>query len=151
MCAQQNCDSTPGRSQQLLVAAALAYAGSAAFASVVAVRDDVPGRPLGITVPLSVTAGIAAGWGAGIAPPWYMPALAVIAARRAGASGSTTGVMIAGSIGVASIMGHLIEPVTWRPGSWTPGTRASIAMTMGSSALLASVALTRCRAGGAAA
>jgi hypothetical protein len=43
---------------------ALFLSGAAVWSSAVAVRDQLPGRPLGITVPLSVPAGLVAGWGA---------------------------------------------------------------------------------------
>ena len=51
-----------------LLAASLAFAGAAGLGSAVAVRDQLPGRPFGISVPLSVPAGLLAGWGAGVAP-----------------------------------------------------------------------------------
>ena len=132
------------RSQSVLVAAALAYAGAAAISSLVAVRDDVPGEPLGIGVPLPVPTALAVGWGAGIAPPWVMPAAAVLASHRA-AGGRARAAGIAGAIGGASIAGHLIEPVTWRPRSWSASTAASIALTMTASAGLAAAGLSRYR------
>ena len=46
--------------------AALGFAGTVVFTSVVAIRDDVEGRPFGIRVPLSVRAGVLTGWGPGL-------------------------------------------------------------------------------------
>jgi hypothetical protein len=66
-----------------LLAASLAFAGAAGLGSAVAVRDQLPGQPFGISVPVSVPAGLLAGWGAGVAAPWPMPAAAVIVAARA--------------------------------------------------------------------
>jgi hypothetical protein len=43
-----------------LLAASIAFAAAAGLGSAVAIRDDLPGEPLGITVPLSVPAGL--GW-----------------------------------------------------------------------------------------
>jgi len=124
------------RSQSALFAAALAYAGSTAFSSYVAVRDNVPGEPFGITPPFSVPVGVLVGWGAGIAAPWYMPAGAMFAAYRA-ADGRPGPAAVASAIGVASIAGHLIEPVTRRPRSWTPATTVAIALATASTTSLA--------------
>src|SRR5436305_13114936 len=66
-----------------LLGASLAFAGAAGLGSAVAVRDQLPGQPFGISVPLSVPAGLLAGWGAGVAAPWPMPVAAVIVAARA--------------------------------------------------------------------
>ena len=65
-----------------LLATSLAFAGAAVVGSAVAIREDLPGQPCGISVPLSVPAGLLVGWGAGVAAPWPMPATAVIAAAR---------------------------------------------------------------------
>jgi hypothetical protein len=46
-----------------LLAASLAFAGAASLGSAVAVRDQLPGQPLGISIPMSVPAGLLAGWG----------------------------------------------------------------------------------------
>lgn len=121
-----------------LLAASVAFAAAAGLGSAVAIRDEIPGEPLGITVPLSVPAGLIAGWGAGIAAPWPMPAAALIAAvraQRAGAS-AATGALCAG-IGLGCIFGTIIEPVTRRPGAWSPLTRLAITANMAASAALA--------------
>src|SRR6266851_9368947 len=104
-----------------LLAASLAFAGAAGLGSAVAVRDQLPGRPFGISVPLSVPAGLLAGWGAGVAAPWPMPVAAVFVAAGAQqtAAGARAGAICAG-IGVGCIVGTAIEPFTWQPG---PGPR----------------------------
>jgi hypothetical protein len=51
--------------------------------SVVAIRDQLPGEPLGVSIPLSAPAGLLAGWGAAVAAPWPMPVVAVTAAAAA--------------------------------------------------------------------
>ena len=134
--------------QPLLTAAALAYAGATVFASAVSLREDIPGEPFGISAPFSVRTGLVVGWGAGIAPPWFMPLAALLATHRA-AQGRPAPALAASAIGAASIAGHLIEPVTRRPGSWTRATTASIALTMGSSVALAAAGHARYRAAGA--
>jgi hypothetical protein len=42
--------------------ASLAFAGAAVLGSVVAVRDQLPGEPLGVGISLSVPARLLAGW-----------------------------------------------------------------------------------------
>jgi hypothetical protein len=110
-----------------LLAASLAFAAAAGLGSAVAIRDELPGRPLGISVPLSVPAGLLAGWGAGVAAPWPMPVAAVIAAARAQGTGPRplAGAVCAG-IGLGCIVGTAVEPVTRAPRSWTPMTRLAI-------------------------
>ena len=121
----------------VLLAASLAFAGAAGLGSAVAVRDQLPGQPFGISVPLSVPAGLLTGWGAGVAAPWPMPVAAVVAAARARrtASPGRAGAVCAG-IGMGCIVGTLIEPVSWRPRSWTRWTRLAIACNVAASATL---------------
>lgn len=120
-----------------LLSASLAFAAAAGLGSAVAVRDQLPGRPFGVSVPLSIPAGLLAGWGAGVAAPWPMPAAAVIAAVRARrtASSALAGAVCAG-IGLGCIVGTAIEPVSWRPRSWTPWTRWAIIGNVAASAAL---------------
>jgi hypothetical protein len=44
-----------------LPGASIAFAAAAVLGSVVAVRDQIPGEPFGLRVPLSVPAGLLAG------------------------------------------------------------------------------------------
>jgi hypothetical protein len=120
-----------------LLSASIAFAGAAGVGSAVAIRDQLPGQPLGITIPLSVPAGLFAGWGAGVAAPWPMPAAAVITAARAQRTGPSAlaGAVCAG-IGIGCILGTVVEPVTWRPRSWSPMTSAAIAVNVAASAAL---------------
>jgi len=125
-------------SDPLLVAAAAAFAGASAFGSAVAVRHDLPGRPLGVSVPLSVPAGLLAGWGAGVAAPWPMPVAGLIAASASVRSPrSAAPAVVCQALGIGCIAGTLVEPVTYRPRSWAPGVRAAIVGNLAASALLA--------------
>lgn len=45
-----------------LLATSLAFAGAAVLGSVVAIREDLPGQPCGISAPQSVPTGLLAGW-----------------------------------------------------------------------------------------
>jgi hypothetical protein len=107
---------------RLLVTVAGGYVVAACVASVVAVAEDLPGRPLGIGLPIPVWAQVASGWGAGIAPPWPMPVLALVAAQRARSTGLASWAVTAGLVGVTNLAGHAVEPVTWHPRSWTRGS-----------------------------
>ena len=121
-----------------LLAASLAFAGAAGVGSAVAVREQLPGQPLGMCVPLTVPAGLLAGWGAGVAAPWPMPVAAVIVAARAQrTAGSALAGAICAGIGLGCIVGTVIEPVTWQPRSWTRWTTAAIACNVAASATLA--------------
>jgi hypothetical protein len=125
-----------------LLGASLLFAGAAVWGSAVAVRDQLPGRPLGITVPLSVPAGLVAGWGAGVAAPWPMPVVAIAAAvaARHRAPSPRPGAVCA-MIGAGCIVGTLIEPVTQRPGSWSRATALAIGFNMAASAGLIAAGL----------
>ncbi len=123
--------------ERALLSPSLAIAGASVLGSVVALLDQIPGEPLGIRVPLSVPAGIAAGWGAGVAAPWPMPACAVLtalAARRRPAN-PRPGVACA-VIGLGCIAGTLVEPVTRRPQAWSPALRLAIAANIAASVAL---------------
>lgn len=130
-----------------LLAASLAFAGAAGLGSVAAVRDQLPGRPFGISVPLSLSAGLLAGWGAGVAAPWPMPVAAVIVAARTQktASSALAGAICAG-IGMGCLVGTAIEPVSWQPRSWTPSTRWAIVCNMAASAALTVAGWRHCTA-----
>ena len=118
-----------------LLGVSLMFAGAAVWGSAVAVRDQLPGEPLGITVPLSVPAGLVAGWGAGVAAPWPMPVAAVAAAAAARhRSPSPRPGAICAMIGAGCIAGTLAEPVTRRPRSWSRATALAIGFNVAASA-----------------
>ncbi len=120
--------------------AAIAFACVVGFTTAVAVRDDLPGRPLGIGVPLSVPTGIVVGWGAGVAAPWPMPVAALIASRRAN-QGDAVAALVCAGLGIAGIVGFLIEPNTYDPKTWTPANRNAITAGLLASAALATTGL----------
>jgi hypothetical protein len=121
-----------------LLGASLAFAGATVLGSVVTIRDQLPGEPLGVSIPLSVTGGLLAGWGAAVAAPWPMPAAAVTAAAmaRRREPGARPGAVCA-AIGLGCIVGTFIEPVTRRPRSWSSATRLAIGANLSASAALA--------------
>ena len=113
-----------------LLGASLGFAGAAALGSVVAIRDQLPGQPLGVSIPLSVPAGLAAGWGAAVAAPWPMPAAAVMTAATARHRAPSV------RPGAVCAVGTLVEPVTRRPRSWSPATRLAVGVNLAASAAL---------------
>lgn len=120
-----------------LLGASLAFAAASVLGSVVAVRDQLPGEPLGVGIPLSVPAGLLAGWGAAVAAPWPMPVAAITAAVTARhREPSTRPGLACAAIGLGCIAGTLIEPVTRRPRSWTSATRLAIGVNLAASAAL---------------
>ena len=101
--------SSTTRADGVLRAAALTFACATGYNSVVAIRDHVPGEPLGIRTSLSVSTGILVGWGSAVAAPWPMPALALLtAARQPGRGTQNRSALICAGIGVAGIVGILI-------------------------------------------
>jgi hypothetical protein len=121
----------------VLLGASLAFAGASVLGSVVTIRDQLPGEPLGVSIPLSVPAGLLAGWGAAVAAPWPMPVAAVTAAAAARhrEPGAGPGAVCA-AIGLGCIVGTLIEPVTRRPRSWSPAAGLAIGVNLAASATL---------------
>jgi hypothetical protein len=117
---------TDGRDRALL-ATALGFAGATGYNSVVAIREQLPGEPLGIRIPLSVSTGILLGWGSAVAAPWSMPVAALLAAgRRAGRAGTTRPALICAAVGAAGLAGILMEPNTYKRRSWSPATRRAV-------------------------
>ena len=122
--------------------ATAAFACNVVFGTYVSIRDDLRGEPFGITIPLSVPAGIVIGWGAGVAAPWPMPVAALLAGARASRPESTSRpALVCAAIGIGGFAGLLMEPNTCRPKSWTLPTLISIAMGFATTALLASRAI----------
>jgi hypothetical protein len=129
-------------SDRALRAAALGFACATLYNSVVAIRENVPGEPLGIRMPLSVSSGILVGWGSAVAAPWPMPVAALFAAaRRTGRDGAARSALVCAGIGVAGIIGILIEPNTYNANSWTPATRRAVIAHVTTSATLAGAAI----------
>ena len=125
-------------SVRVLRAAALGFACATGYNSVVAIRENVPGEPFGIRTPLSVSIGILVGWGSAVAAPWPMPVGALLAsARRADRDPVAGPAIVCAGIGVAGIVGILIEPNTYRAQSWTAATRRAFYAHIATSAMLA--------------
>ena len=134
---------TPDWGDRMLLAAARGFACVTACNSVVAIRENLPGEPLHLRIPLSVSAGSLAGWGSAVAAPWPMPVVALVAARRAGRDGSRRASLICAGVGIAGIVGILIEPNTYQARSWSRATRRAVVAHVAASVTLASAGIWR--------
>jgi hypothetical protein len=120
------------RRNRVLGVAAIGFASATTYNSVVAIRENVPGEPLGIRVPLSVLTGIAVGWGSAVAAPWPMPAAAVLAATRRSDRERARGLaLLCTALGIGGIVGILIEPNTYNRKTWTPAIYRAVLMHVG--------------------
>jgi hypothetical protein len=133
----------------VLRAAAFGFACATGYNSIVAIRENVAGAPFGIRIPLPVSTGILIGWGSAIAAPWPMPAVALLAARRARRGGPARPALVCAGIGIAGIVGVLIEPNTYKTTSSTPAIRRAVVLHVATSATLAAAGIwhlqRRCR------
>ena len=126
--------------------AAIGFALATGYNSGVAIREDLPGEPLGVRVPISVRTGILAGWGSCVAAPWPMPLVGLLAMRRLaqGKTGNKAGHVCAG-LGAAGLIGILIEPNTYRAANWTRHTRRAVHLHVASCATLVGAGLWHAR------
>jgi len=106
------------------------FAAATAYGAVVSIREDVPGEPLGLRVPLTVSAGVVLGWGSGLSAPWPMPAAALLVAADPHRSAGPTAGRVLAAIGAGVVTGTLIEPITWQPQRWTPATASAIGLNL---------------------
>jgi len=115
------------RSLRALRSAAIGFAGATAHNSAVAIRENLPGEPLGIRVPISVKTGILTGWGSSVSAPWPMPVVGLLTVRGLshGKAGSKPAYVCA-ALGAAGLVGILIEPNTYRARNWTSRTRRAV-------------------------
>jgi hypothetical protein len=129
---------SPDREMQV---AAVAFSAATVLGSMVSIRQRLPGEPLGIRLPISVAGGVLLGWGAGVAAPWPMPLMGLLAANGVGRLSRRSRGLICAGLGTACIAGTLVEPVMRRPRTWTRGTGGAIAANITSSLLLIAAGL----------
>ena len=128
--------------------AAVAFVLTSVYTTVVSVRERLPGRPFGIGVPLSVPAGLLLGWGSAVAAPWPMPVGALVAARRAERDGADVRAssLVCAAIGVAGVLGLLMEPNTYDVHAHSRANRLGIAAGFVTTGTLAVAGLAAWRA-----
>ena len=99
------------RARTGLVVAALGYLVNAAVGTWTAIKNDIPGRPLGIETGLPVALDFTIGLGSGLSAPLILLiALAVLSARVAH-RGTRRSIFWTGILGWCFLLGMLIEPV----------------------------------------
>jgi len=127
--------------------AACAFALTSIYTTVVSARERLAGRPLGIGVPLSVPTGLVLGWGSAIAAPWPMPVGALVAARRAERGVTDArGSLVCAAIGIAGVLGLLMEPNTYDVHAHSRANRFGIAAGFVTTGALAIAGLAAWRA-----
>ena len=113
-----------------LLGAAIGFAVASGYGARVAVREDVPGEPLGIRAPGRVATHLALAWGAGVSAPWPMPLTALgLALRRPSGAGPGTACI---ALGAATLAGQLAEPVAWGRRPSSPAITRSLALNLAS-------------------
>jgi hypothetical protein len=123
---------------RVMLGAAGLFATGTVLGTVVSFREDVPGEPLGYTIPWSVLedpAGRLIG-GSGISAPWLMPTACLVAAASARPGQLWPGRTIAAGA-TALLLGQLIEPVAWGLRSRKPQVLGMVALNLLSAAALA--------------
>ena len=118
-----------------MIAAAAAYGAATAYGSAISARYRIPAEPLGVQVPVSARPSLAVGLGAGTAIPWLMAVGAAVAAHASGSD--VRHARVCSVIGCASLVGTLVEPVTWHRRAWSASIAATVAANLAASAALA--------------
>jgi hypothetical protein len=110
---------------RMMLGAATLFAATTAFTTAVSMRQQhLPDEPLGIRFPGRVPVHLALGLGSGVAAPWPMPIITLVAAMRA-EPGVTWPERTCAITGAVVLVGTLVEPASWglRPRSaWARAT-----------------------------
>lgn len=122
---------------KLMLGAATLFATGTVAGTVVSFREEVPGEPLGQTIPWPVLADPAGRLigGSGISAPWLMPTVCLIAAMSARPDRQWPRRTVA-TVATAFTLGQLIEPVTWGLRSREPLVLGAVALNLVSAAAL---------------
>jgi hypothetical protein len=119
-----------------MLLAAAAFAATTAFTTTVSMRQPhLPDEPLGLRFPGRVPVHLALGLGSGVAAPWPLPLIAVIAALRS-RPGVTWPARTCAVIGVLVIVGTLVEPASWGLRPRSAWARAAVPLHLLSGAAL---------------
>ncbi len=99
------------RARTGLVVAALAYLVNAAVGTWIAIRKDIPGRPLGIETGLPVALDFTVGLGSGLSAPLILLIALALFAAAVALRGGRRSIFWMGILGGCFLIGMLIEPV----------------------------------------
>jgi hypothetical protein len=117
------------------VAAAGLFAACSTVGAAISLRQNIPGKPLGIRVPGTVATHLAIGWGSALSAPAPMQTGALVAAFCARPGLSWPAKTLRG-MGVAAFAGILAEPVVWRPNAHSRAVAAMLPLELASAAAL---------------
>lgn len=119
-----------------MVGAATLFAATVAASTAVSWRHpECPDEPFGLRFPGRVPVHLAVGLGSGIAAPWPMPVIAMVAAVRAGPDADRAARTCA-TVGAVVLSTLVIEPTSWRLRTTAPEARATFWMHLVSGAVL---------------
>ena len=104
-------DSGLRRARTGLVVAALAYLVNAAAGTWIAIRRDIPGRPLGIQTGLPVALDFTVGLGSGLSAPLILLIALAMLGVTVALRGGRRSIFWMGILGGCFLVGMLIEPV----------------------------------------
>lgn len=111
----------------LLAAAGLSAATTVATTAVALRHPDLPDEPFGLHFPGGVRSQLALGLGSGVAAPWPMPLIAVVAALKD--DGTRIGpARTCAAIGATMLVGTVAEPASWGLRPRSSAARATVAL-----------------------
>jgi hypothetical protein len=93
------------------VVAAVAYLANAAVGTWIAIRNDIPGRPLGIETGLPIALDFTVGLGTGLSAPLILLIALALLAGSVARRGRRRSIFWMGILGWCFLVGMLIEPV----------------------------------------
>ena len=119
-----------------MLGAASLFTATTVYATAVSAREPgLPDEPLGFRLPGRVPVHLALGLGSGVAAPWPMPIVAVVAAMRAG-PGVRWPERTCAIIGAGVLVGTLVEPASWGLRPRSAWARAAVRLHLLSGAAL---------------
>lgn len=119
----------------LLAAASLSAAATVATTAVGLRHPDLPGEPFGLRVPGTVATHLAVGLGSGVAVPWPMPVIALVAAFQ-DAPDRVVPARTCAALGATMLVGTLAEPASWGLRPRSNAAKATVALNLASGAAL---------------
>ncbi|HVL84952.1 MAG TPA: hypothetical protein VM367_11800 [Pseudonocardia sp.] len=134
-------------SRKPLLAAALLSVATTVVTTAVSLRHpDLPDEPLGLRFPGDVRVHLALGLGSGVAAPWPMPLIALVAALKDGPG--RVGPARTCAIGATMLVGTVAEPASWGLRPRSDAARLTVVLhLLSGSALFLAATLRRPEAG----
>ncbi len=116
--------------RKVLLAAASLSAATTVFTTAVSARHpDLPDEPLGLRFPGDVRVHLTLGLGSGVAAPWPMPLIALVAALKDD-EGRVGPARTCAAIGATMLVGTVAEPASWGLRHRSSSARATVALNL---------------------